>query len=314
MERNHLIDSLRFLCALLVVFIHCEYQYKSYILPITDVAVPLFFALSGYFTYGTKSWRKRIIRFLKIFIWASVLYLLKTEIFHYYSRSELWIPTLKNIVDFLFFNDVAFSLHLWYLPAYIYVLVIAYIIDKKDIWQLSLWMILPLLLINVIIKYQTADICEVQYYRNAFFYGLPYFLLGILLRKLQPRVQERISGLRILLLLFILILLILRYYLVGSCLMILIIKEIDLLLLTLGISLAATIFTQTKENVMSIIGCRYAIYIYIFHLIIMQVCDMMAMQFPEKIQLIYMYINPFLVFGLTVVLTYLMGKLRIIKL
>ena len=65
MERNHLIDSLRFLCALLVVFIHCEYQYKSYILPITDVAVPLFFALSGYFTYGTKSWRKRIIRFLK---------------------------------------------------------------------------------------------------------------------------------------------------------------------------------------------------------------------------------------------------------
>ena len=119
MERNHLVDSLKLMCALLVVFIHCEYPYKTSILPITEVAVPLFFALSGYFIYGTESWRKRIFRFIKILAWAFLLYLLKTELFHYYTSLHLWIPSPKNIVDFILFNDVAFSIHLRYLAAYI---------------------------------------------------------------------------------------------------------------------------------------------------------------------------------------------------
>ena len=41
-ERNHSIDSLKLLCALLVVLIHCKYPYKADVLPVTDVAVPLF--------------------------------------------------------------------------------------------------------------------------------------------------------------------------------------------------------------------------------------------------------------------------------
>lgn len=46
-ERNHIIDSLKLLCALLVVFIHCKYPYKRELLPYTDVAVPLFFCISA---------------------------------------------------------------------------------------------------------------------------------------------------------------------------------------------------------------------------------------------------------------------------
>lgn len=316
MERNHLIDSLKFLCALLVVFIHCEYPYKSSIIPITDIAVPLFFAISGYFVYGTMTWEKRIIRFSKILLCVSILYLLKTEVYCYYSTSEIWIPTSKNIIDFFLFNDVAFSLHLWYLPAYIYVLVIAYIIDIKGLWRISQWFILPLLLTNVIIKYNIAGICpcEVQYYRNAFFLGLPYFLMGALLRESYHKISKWRNKLRILLPVFIVILLILRYYIVGYSLMILIMKEIDLLLLTWTIFLSSIIFTQTRGNIISNIGCRYAIYIYIFHVLIMQACEVMAMQLPESIRLIYMYINPFVVFLLSIVITYFMDKLRILKL
>ena len=80
-ERNHTIDSLKLLCALLVVFIHCKYPYKDELLPITDVAVPLFFCISGYFVFGAKRSWSRINRIVQIFAWSAALYLLKTEVF-----------------------------------------------------------------------------------------------------------------------------------------------------------------------------------------------------------------------------------------
>ena len=85
MERNHIIDSLKFSCAMLVVFIHCEYPYKAILLPITDVAVPLFFAISGYFLYESKRWNKSIVHIGKIFALSATLYLLKTEVYQYFS-------------------------------------------------------------------------------------------------------------------------------------------------------------------------------------------------------------------------------------
>ena len=157
--RNHSIDTLKLICALLVVFIHCSYPYKAEILPITDVAVPLFFCISGYFVCGAKRSLKRINRIVWIFIWSATLYLLKTEVYHLLSTDEMWIPSLHTIENFVFFNDVAFSIHLWYLPAYIYVLIMAFLIDKYNIWKLSMGMIIPLLLVGVYIKYSSSDVC-----------------------------------------------------------------------------------------------------------------------------------------------------------
>ena len=139
---------------MLVVFIHCEYSYKHSVLPITDVAVPLFFAISGYFIFGAKRKWERISRIANIFAWSAALYLLKTESFNLLTAHQLWLPIWKDITNFLFFNDVAFSLHLWYLPAYIYVLVIAFFIDRYGAWRMAMWTILPLLLAKVFIKYE----------------------------------------------------------------------------------------------------------------------------------------------------------------
>lgn len=187
--RNHSIDTLKLICALLVVFIHCSYPYKAEILPITDVAVPLFFCISGYFVCGAKRSWNRIGRIAQIFAWSAGLYLLKTEVYHLLSTDEMWIPSWHTIKNFIFFNDVAFSIHLWYLPAYIYVLIMAFLIDKYNIWKLSLGMIIPLLLVGVYIKYYIADICpeQVEYYRNAYFCGLPYFLTGALIKNTPPQ-------------------------------------------------------------------------------------------------------------------------------
>lgn len=191
-ERNHSIDSLKLLCALLVVLIHCKYPYKAEVLPIADVAVPLFFCTSGYFVFGTKRSWKRVGRIAAIFAWSSLLYLSKTELFHLLTTHKLWIPSWHAVANLIFFNDVAFSYHLWYLPAYIYVLAMAFFIDKYNLWKASFYAIVPLLLIGVLIKYSIADSCpkEIQYYRNAYFCGLPYFLVGGLIKITPPQPSQ----------------------------------------------------------------------------------------------------------------------------
>ena len=187
-QRNHAIDSLKLVCALLVVCIHCHYPYKRELLPITDVAVPLFFCISGYFLYGAKRNWNRIKRIAIIFAWSAALYLLKTEIFQLATLHQPWIPTLHDLTNLVIFNDVTFSIHLWYLPAYIYVLVIAFFIDKYNLWKASFYAIVPLLLAGVLIKCAIADTCpeQIQYYRNALFTGLPYFMLGAFVKHLPP--------------------------------------------------------------------------------------------------------------------------------
>lgn len=312
-DRNHAIDSLKFICAILVIFIHCEYPYKEKLLPITDVAVPLFFAISGYFVFGLKRSWGRIERIVKIFLWSAILYLMKTEVFQLLINHNIWLPTWKNILDFIIFNDVVFSIHLWYLPAYIYILLIAYMIDKCNIWHLTCCFIMPLLLIGCFIKYSILDICpkDIQYYRNAYFYGLPYFILGGFIKKYIS--AKIVKSLRLVILPIIAGLILIRYELIGVNLVIIILKEINLLLLVICILSFTVISRQTNCTILSKLGYKYSLYIYIFHLIIMQVCETIVKYIPEGLQYIYMYINPLVVLSLSIVFTRFLIKNRIIN-
>lgn len=51
-ERNYSIDLLKFICAVLVVFLHTPCIYHKFINPITRCAVPCFFIISGYLLYN----------------------------------------------------------------------------------------------------------------------------------------------------------------------------------------------------------------------------------------------------------------------
>ena len=320
MERNHLIDSLKLFCALLVVFIHCEYPYRLAVLPITDIAVPLFFALSGFFIFGSKHTWKRIGRIANIFVWSALLYLMKTEFFHLLSVQHLWIPTWKNFLDLLLFNNVAFSIHLWYLPAYIYVLVIAFVIDRYGIWRWAFSAIIPLLALGGFIKYYIADVSPqcIYYYRNAFFVGLPYFLLGSFAKYTPPH-QCNINSLKsmsysVVSCAIMFLLLGLRYNILGNSLSAMVLKELNLLIMVYLIVLYVTITKQKMENNISSLGCRYSLYIYVFHVLIMQICELLSSYLPDSIEITYMYFHPMVVFALSIAFTYILGRLRLIKL
>ena len=96
------------------------------------------------------------------------------------------VLTIKKIAKFLLLNDSPVAGHLWYLSAYLYVLVLFYFIDKFDKKKVT-YVIIPLLLLidlafgkySLLLWHREPNIIIV---RNFLFVGLPYFLLGSWLR------------------------------------------------------------------------------------------------------------------------------------
>ena len=142
--RNYSLDILKFLCAVLVVLLHIKTPWTEYILPITRAAVPCFFIISGYFLYqedeqSLQRIKRSFVKVGTILLWSSVLYALFKLITTSINISY------RDIIDFVLFNVNPFGYHLWYLSAYMYVLVIFYICVKEHVVNL-LFIVSPLLL------------------------------------------------------------------------------------------------------------------------------------------------------------------------
>lgn len=97
------------------------------------------------------------------------------------------MPSFKQWVFFLIFNENPFAGHLWYLGAYLYVLLIMVAVDKYNLWKYMLWFT-PLLLMGDLVlgKYSLLLLGKEYpfvYVRNFLFVGIPYFMLGIWFKK-----------------------------------------------------------------------------------------------------------------------------------
>ena len=197
-ERNYSIDILKFICAILVVFLHTDCVYHDYILPLTRCAVPCFFMISGYLLFNDGdieiSRLKRSTRnILHIIVWSTLLFACYKEAVAIHQGS-VYIPSLRELFNFIVLNENPFGGHLWYLGAYLYVLLIAMIISKYKIWKYMFYAIPILLLTDLILgKYSLLFLDRefpVIYVRNFLFVGLPYFALGACLKKYSDKISK----------------------------------------------------------------------------------------------------------------------------
>ena len=161
-QRNHSIDLLKAICAFLVIVIHINwiYQYNTSILSLTRCAVPCFFMISGYF-YVQGGGRRNIKHLLKITLWSTLFFIVWKEIF-LIVHHDIYIPSPKQMRCWLFFNDCPFSYQLWYLYAYIYVLIIIGLIEKFNKWKL-LFRSIPILLFGTVVFYYLLIIIQSNY-------------------------------------------------------------------------------------------------------------------------------------------------------
>ena len=195
-DRNNSIDILKFICAILVVLLHCQWKYHDLLLPLARSAVPCFYMISGFLLFndggiGNERLMRNLKNILKITIISTLLFFVWDELLSIFSKRTVLIPSFREMTEWIIFNDCPFGIHLWYLYAYIYALLIVTLFEKLRKLKYLFFSIPFLLLADVILgKYGMVlfgiDV-PVPYLRNFLFVALPNFCLGMLLKKYQKQ-------------------------------------------------------------------------------------------------------------------------------
>lgn len=322
-ERNYSIDILKFVCAVLVVILHTDFKFHDAILPMTRCAVPCFLIISGFLLYsenkciGYERLRRNIKHVFHIMLWATLLFALIKEIMAI-RHGEIYFPSMRQWFNFIVFNDNPFGFHLWYLGAYLYVLVIMKVVDKYSLWKPFLYAT-PLLLSGDLLfgKYSLLLLNHEYpfvYVRNFIFVGLPYFMVGVWIkmhRKSLLRVNKIIYAGGVIFFTYTSVLekMILidlgknpmrEHYLSTTFL------AICLLLLVLS-------FKNIKSSRVSFLGERDSLYIYVFHPLFIIILPFVIDKMSKNVGLCYQWTAPFVVLVLTIILTVTLRKIKIIK-
>lgn len=322
-ERSYSIDILKFVCAVLVVIVHTNFKFQNAVLPLTRCAVPCFLMISGFLLYsenkgiGYERLKRNIKHIFHITIWSTLLFAVVKEgmsIIH----GEFFIPSINQWFNFIIFNDNPFGYHLWYLGAYLYVLVIALVVDKYNMWN-SLMCITPLLLFGDLIfgKYSLLLLNHEYpfiYVRNFLFVGLPYFIIGVWIKKHKAKlltVNRKIYAGGVIL------------FSVTSILEKIILLNIGMsparehylstTFLAISLFMFVLSFKDVKSSRISLLGGRDSLYIYVFHPLFIITLPVVIKRLPTVVDLCFQWTAPFVILILTIILTITLRKIKIIK-
>ena len=323
-ERYYSIDVLKFVCAILVVILHTNFKYHDAILPITRCAVPCFLLISGFFLYSDEKkaiGQERLVRNIKhifhIMLWSTMLYA-SVKIGMSILHGESALPSMRQWFNFIVFNDNPFGFHLWYLGAYLYVLVIMLVVDKHRLWKPLMWAT-PLLLLGDLLfgKYSLLLLHHEYpyvYVRNFLFVGLPYFMIGVWIKAHRDKflsVSNTVYAGGVIL---------------FSCTSV-IEKAILLSLqksparehylgttfLTICLFMFVLSFRKVRASKVSLLGERDSLYIYVFHPLFLIALPMLIRRLPQAVDLCYQWIAPIVILVLTILFTITLRKIKLIK-
>ena len=177
-KRNviHSLYLLKFFLAVLIVCIHMQVFFspdvKAVIIPLTRIGVPLFFIINAYL-------KRQLLKITKVTSVAIVIYLVYS-----FLKGEMTISSLVSIKRWgllFLFNVSTVGVHLWYLLAYIYVLLIVYFVKKSQISDFQIFIMggVILCLTPIIALLCSFGGIPVVLYSNWLFTGIPFFVLGM---------------------------------------------------------------------------------------------------------------------------------------
>lgn len=223
--------------AIFVVFLHVSFpssKAQGLMFVLANSAVPLFFAITGYFNYGAsqRTLTRRIKHLLRLYLvamLASVAFgIITTELTGGSSVAFLitYFPKWKEIMNWLILQQDPRNGQLWYLTSACLCYLILYLYvrffgDKPVNYRPLYYAAFSLFAVFLALGCLAAVVgMNVPYllYRNGFFCGLPMFTLGIFLREYQDRILTNFnltSGKLLALALAGFILGIMQYFTVG---------------------------------------------------------------------------------------------------
>lgn len=208
--RNQSMECFKLIAATLVVFIHVKFPGDAGMLitALARVAVPVFFSISGYFSYQVRGVRllKRMGNAVKLYAIAVLCALavgcLLTISDGGYLRDYLWsyVPGTEHLASAMLLQESFFpySGFCWYLIGlglcYLVLYLYTGFFDGKDTDYRPLYIVSAVLLVQCFLMGEMALAAEVvvpyQLYRNGVFVGMPMFVLGIFIRQYREHIMR----------------------------------------------------------------------------------------------------------------------------
>jgi len=209
-NRNCSLDIFRYVCALLVVAIHVHplmdinYStgyFATQVIP--RIAVPFFFAVSGYYfinsLYNNNSMSKILKKFFIIYMIWSIIYLSATFFDLIIKSMPLTIITKKIMLKFFITGSFY---HLWFFPALFFAMISVFISYKLKLMKILFifsvifycigclgcsWYVFgnKILFISHIVNLPYFNLI-----RRILFMGLPFFMIGYLLFFLKIKYRD----------------------------------------------------------------------------------------------------------------------------
>lgn len=208
---NQSIECARMIASFLVVFVHCPFpgRFGKILMTLARFAVPMFFMISGYFSYRVDSKRLavRVRRMLWLNIMATSIYVLKrylVESEFSWSLVETFLelaPTRRQLLEWLILSLNPYSEHLWYLAAAFvcYGVLWGYVtfFGEEVVSYRPLYRLCAGLLVLQFILGEMALLVDVEVpyvlCRNALLPGLPLFGIGIFLREYRETLVKNFA-------------------------------------------------------------------------------------------------------------------------
>ncbi len=286
-KQNNTLNFLKGLACLAIVWMHTNSGglVNQVIVCMARFGIPVFFMVSGYFTYKdnkadyTKVLTKKIIHILKLIVIATLVYVIWQWVADPFIKTGN-IPNILNsiersihsinIFNILVLNINPFCGILWFLNALLYCyllwLLISKIKNKRIVYLVAIVILFTGILARAFIQYNHTipEDININYFRNWLFMGLPFFTIGYFIHDYQERIIKIFKP---------------KYMIVAVIIGMIVsfaerlVVPLELFVGTVIVSVALFIFAIEKPDLIKIpiinkVGERFCFFIYIAHIIV----------------------------------------------
>ena len=212
-QRNQAMELFKLVASVLVVFIHVKFpgQVGSVTVSLARVAVPVFLAISGWFSYQTRPDRllKRLRHIVLLFAVAVAASAVLGSGVVWYNGGSVsgflrgFVPGTENLATMMLIHESSFpgTGYSWYLlgVGFCYLVLYVYVrfFGEEAPDYRPLYFFAGVLLVTGMLMEEMGRPLDVgvpyQLRRNGLFLGLPMFALGIFLREYRERLQKNFA-------------------------------------------------------------------------------------------------------------------------
>lgn len=317
MKKNYnFLNVMKAFSCIFVIFLHSEVSLKlPLISQIARVGVLVFLTITGFFSSNItlSKINTRLYKILKMILCVLLLYIIWNSFFYHYTNSGYYNVllkenlNLKSLFYLIFFNRAPFICSIfYYLLIIVYVYIFDYILVKLNIRDKIIPSI-SFIIISISLIVQFFYNYEWFIFGNWIFTGIPFYYLGIYFKKNEEKLKNINIPLNVVLIVFGFLLVIIQYYLTNKvvyyCLG-------NIVFLVPIFSYACRNKNNEKTNLLSFIGENLSLYIFIVHLVFINLVNFVIKNDSNIIIIFKLLIVILISLIVSIIIYYCKEKLR----